>query len=302
VTRRRRKRRSILVPLLALAASAAAGYLVLRRGAEPPRAVETTPKVPTPAPTRPRTRPAATPRRSALPSDFESAGGEPRAALALVVDDVGFDADALRRLGDLDGPLSLAVIPSAPFAHEAAALAARKKWDLLVHLPMEGASGSPAESGAIGPADDDGTIAARVAHAIDAVPGASGLNNHQGSRATSDVRVVRAMLEVVGARGLFFLDSRTTAATVAETEARKLGIPTVARDVFLDDAAAEAASPGGKEAALEKAWADARSVASRKGSCVVIAHPRKETLGFLAAHLARGAPPFRRVRVSQLAD
>ena len=84
--------------------------------------------------------------------------------------------------------------------------------------------GGGSEKDAVGPDDDDVTIAARVARAIDGVPGATGLNNHQGSRATSDPRVVRAVLDVVGRRGLFFLDSRTTASSVGETEARRLRV------------------------------------------------------------------------------
>jgi len=277
------------------------GIYLWRDGAAP--RAETTAPTPAPSatPLERRAAPAArTPRVAGLPPDFESAGDGTRPALALVIDDMGYDEEAIRRLGALDGPLALAVIPSAPHAREAAALATRKRWDLLVHLPMAGGEGAPGEAEAIGAADDDATIARRVASAIEAVPGASGLNNHEGSRATADARVVHAVLEVVGARGLFFLDSRTTPATVAESEARRLGIPTVARDVFLDDAATEASAPGGAAGALAAAWRDALAKAAKKGSCVLVAHPRRETLDFLEAHLA-GAP-VRRVRVSQLAD
>ncbi|HKC23532.1 MAG TPA: divergent polysaccharide deacetylase family protein [Thermoanaerobaculia bacterium] len=305
MTTRRRKRRSLLVPLLALAACAGLVAVYFWRDREtaprPSAATEPTP-IPLVVERSAARAPARTPRRGSAPgaADFESAAAERRPALALVVDDVGFDLASIQRLGELDGPLALAVIPSAPHAKEAAALAARKKWDLLVHLPMSGADGAPSEADAVGPADDDATIAARVGRAIDAVPGARGLNNHQGSRATADPRVVRAVLEVVGTRGLFFLDSRTSPKTVAEREARRLGIPAVARDVFLDDAATEAAAPGGVADALEKAWKSALSVAARKGSCVLVAHPRKETLDFLAARLA--SAPARRVKVSELAD
>jgi polysaccharide deacetylase 2 family uncharacterized protein YibQ len=300
--RRGRKKKSRL-PFLALLACAGIGVYLYRqeadrpvsRTAEPTRTPPAAEK-PTPAPRRT----AAPKRRAARAADFEPEGRESAPALALVLDDVGFDAKALERLGSFEGPLALAVIPTAPLARQAAALAVRKKWDLLVHLPMEPEAGN-AEASSVGPKDDDATIAARVARAIEEVPGATGLNNHQGSRATADARVVRAVLQVVGERDLFFLDSRTTAASVAEAEARKLGIRTVARDVFLDDAATEASSPGGTSAALEKAWESARAVAAKKGACVLIAHPHKETLDFLSARLASAAG-LRRVRVSQLAD
>jgi uncharacterized protein len=303
---RRRRRRSILPKLFAVAAVAALVGVYFWREKEsvrPATGREAPSTAATPAPLpRPSPKAAPTARPGSLPFDFESAGEKARPVLALVLDDVGFDEDALRRLAAVDGPLALAVIPNAPHAREAAALASKKGWDLLVHLPMSGADGAPAEPDAIGSADDDATIAARVARAIDAVPGAKGLNNHQGSRATADPRVVRAMLEVVGSHGLFFLDSRTTAGTVAENEARRLGIPTIARDVFLDDEKTEAEA-GGAQAGLEASWRAALAKARKKGSCVLIAHPRKETLDFLAPKLAAGGTAgLTRVKVSELAD
>jgi len=246
--------------------------------------------------------PAATPRPSSVPSDFEPARGSGQGAIAVVIDDVGNADGSLERLARLDGPLAIAVLPGAPRAREAAALAKRKGWDLLVHLPMEGARG-PAEPETISSGDEDAEIARRVAAAIDRVPGASGLNNHQGSLATADRRVVRAVLSVVRERGLFFLDSRTSAASVAAEEARALGLATIPRDVFLDDARAEAAAEGGAPEALAAAWSRSLALAASKGHAVVIGHPSASTVDFLAASLpgleGRGVL---RVKVSELVD
>lgn len=221
--------------------------------------------------------------------------------MAILIDDLGFEDGSLARLEALDGPLSVAVLPDAPRALEAAALAKRKGWDLLVHLPMAPESGRRQEKGTIGPEDDDATIAAAVARAFERVPGAIGLNNHQGSRATADVRVVKAMLSVVKERGLFFVDSRTTPATVAEREARAMGVPALSRDVFLDDKETEASA--GTEEALEEAWKRMREVAVKKGTSIVIGHPHSETLDFLARHLPElDRSDLRRVKVSQLLD
>lgn len=228
--------------------------------------------------------------------------GGAKGVLALVLDDVGYDEGSLGRLSAFRGPIALAVLPDAPHATEAAALARGKGWDLLVHLPMAPESGK-AERSSIGPADTDQTIAERVNQALERVPGAVGLNNHQGSKATADPRVVRAMLGVVRDRGLFFLDSRTTAASVAEREARALGISTLVRDVFLDDAATEAASKGGTGEALDAAWGRALDVIRHKGSCILIAHPHRSTLDFLAGRLTTlPASGPRLVKVSELVD
>lgn len=250
----------------------------------------------------PRPTPPATARSArALPSDFEPADRRRGGVVAVVVDDVGYDERALETLARWDVPLAVAVIPSAPLASRAVSLAREKGWDLLVHLPMEPESG-PSEAEAIGVRDDDEAIRGRVLAALAKTPGAIGINNHQGSKATANTRVVRAVLSVVKEKGLFFLDSRTTNASVAGAEAAAIGVPFLARDVFLDDVAAETSAKGGAPEALEAAWERALLLAARKGQAIVIGHPRKETLAFLSEKLGllgkKEGP--RAVRVSEL--
>lgn len=291
-----------LALLAGLAFLFALAFLWLRYARPPAASPQPTPTpvptiaVPTPVPTA-----TAVPRPTSVPPDFEPAAGTGRGAIAVVIDDVGNADGSLARLERLSGPLAIAVLPDAPLAREAAALAKRKGWDLLVHLPMAGSRG-PYEPGTIS-SDDDATIARRVSEAIAAVPGAIGLNNHQGSVATADRRVVRAVLSVVRAKGLFFLDSKTSAASVATEEARALGLATIPRDVFLDDARAEAAAIGGAPEALETAFARALSTAAAKGHAVVIGHPHAATVDFLALRFPSLAKSgVLRVRVSELVD
>lgn len=286
-----------LVVLFAIAV----GALRLLRAPGPAASVPS--PVPSPSPTPlPAPSPSPTPRPSAVPADFEPAAGTASGAIAVVIDDVGNADGSLERLEKLSGPLAIAVLPGTPRARAAAELARRKGWDLLVHLPMAGARG-PLEPGTISSEDDDAAIARRVADAVAAVPGATGLNNHQGSVATADRRIVRAVLTAVRDRGLFFLDSKTSPASVAEEEARALGLATIPRDVFLDDARAEAAAAGGAPEALGAAWARALGVASAKGHAVVIGHPHAATVDFLALRLPELARRgVLRVRVSELVD
>jgi polysaccharide deacetylase 2 family uncharacterized protein YibQ len=112
---------------------------------------------------------------------------------------------------------------------------------------------------------------------------------------------MRAVLAVVKEKGLFFLDSRTTNASVAEAESAGMGVPFLARDVFLDDVAAETAAKGGPPEALDAAWARAVALAAKRGEAVVIGHPRRETLAFLEKRLAsEKSAGARLVRVSEL--
>lgn len=290
----------LLAGLVVLFALAAGALWVLR--SRPPAPAPVAAPAPPPAPPTVTPLPVVRSRPAPVPADFEAARGSGRGAIAVVIDDVGNADGSLERLARLEGPLAIAVLPGAPRAREAAALAKRKGWDLLVHLPMEGARG-PAEPETISSGDGDAEIARRVAAAIDRVDGASGLNNHQGSLATADRRVVRAVLSVVRQRGLFFLDSRTSAASVAAEEARALGLATIPRDVFLDDARAEASAEGGAPEALATAWSRALGLAASRGHAVVIGHPSASTVDFLAVSLpALDGRGVLRVKVSELVD
>jgi polysaccharide deacetylase 2 family uncharacterized protein YibQ len=303
VTRRKaragRGLRGALLVVLGVGFGSGATYFV--RGCA--RRPEPTSSAPRPAPAVPTVRPAppaAARPTPPLPSDFEPVDHGHGGVLAIVIDDIGFDPPSRTLLASLEGPLALAVIPNAPHGAEAARLAQEKSWDLLVHLPMDPEAGR-AEKDSLGPKDDDAAIRAGVLAALARIPGALGINNHQGSKATADARVVRDVLEVVKEKGLLFLDSRTTAASVAGAEAAKLGVPFLARDVFLDDAATESADPGGAPGALEAAWERGIALAKKRGQAIVIAHPRKETLAFLSEKIGLlGKEGPRLVRVSDL--
>lgn len=287
-------RRAALV--LAAVAVLAAGVLYCRgrESVSPPpaRASRAGPAAPRPEP-----------RPSGVPSDFESVERGPAGVVAVVLDDLGYDEQPLTVLARWEGPLAVAVIPGTPHAERAVSLANEKRWDLLVHLPMEPESGS-SETESIGTRDGDAVIRGRILAALARMPGAVGLNNHQGSKATADPRVMRAVLAVVKEKSLFFLDSRTTNASVAAGEAASMGVPFLARDVFLDDVAAETAAKGGVPEALDAAWKRALDIAAKNGQAIVIGHPRKETLASLGPKLEalkqRSGPGARAVRVSEL--
>ncbi len=268
------------------------------RRSEPPSSA---PRPASAVPTARPAPPAAARPIPTLPSDFDPVDHGPGGVLAIVIDDIGFDPPSRTLLASLEGPLALAVIPSSPHGAEAARLAREKGWDLLVHLPMDPEAGR-AEKDSLGPKDDDAAIRAGVLAVLARFPGALGINNHQGSKATADARVVREVLEVVKERKLFFLDSRTTPGSVAGAEAAKLGVPFLARDIFLDDAATESADPGGAPGALQTAWEKGIGLAKKQGQAIVIGHPRKETLAFLLEKigLLGGKEGPRLVRVSEL--
>ena len=201
--------------------------------------------------------------------------GSPNPRLAIIIDDLGNDRAAGRSVISLRFPLTVSVLPQLPFSAELAEEAYRRGDQVLLHLPMQ------AESGVMAPELTElrvGMSAPQVRSALagmlETVPHVVGVNNHEGSRATSDPALMDALMPALRERGLFFVDSRTTAATVAYGAAERAGIAAASRKVFLDD------TP--ERDAIRKQLATAVADALRDGSAIAIGHPHPETIAALA--------------------
>ncbi|RDV83457.1 divergent polysaccharide deacetylase family protein [Ammonifex thiophilus] len=169
------------------------------------------------------------------------AGGKlhaPRARVAIVIDDFAGPSEkkGTQEFLSLNKPLTFAVLPNYPLSAPTAREAVKAGFEVLVHLPMEPLKGNPSwlGPGAIYVNLSDEEIERRVERAIASVPGAVGMNNHMGSRATADPRVMRAVLKVAKRHNLFFLDSKTTNKSVIPQIAEELGVPYAEDGLFLD--------------------------------------------------------------------
>lgn len=166
----------------------------------------------------------------AASADYE---GTPRAAI--IIDDWGLPTEAASAMLNLPLNLNMAVIPFNSKSQDLARRGLERGWEVLVHLPMQ-PLGSRFDAGSglirVGMSNDE--IADLTRRAFDDIPGADGANNHMGSRATADERVMRTVFAEVRARGWFFVDSRTTARSVVPQSAREAGIPYGINSVFLD--------------------------------------------------------------------
>ena len=207
--------------------------------------------------------------------------GAQAATAALVIDDLGHNRDRARRALALPPPLAVAVLPDAPYARLIAGAADRAGIELLVHLPMEGHKSQPPRM-ALHDGMTNEELRRRVRVALGRVPGAIGISNHMGSVLTEDRRamtVVMRELRAAPRAPLVFLDSRTTADTVAEAAAVRAGIGTAARDVFLDNER--------EPAAIERQLHHWLARAERTGCALAIGHPYPETLAVLERLLPR---------------
>jgi polysaccharide deacetylase 2 family uncharacterized protein YibQ len=215
--------------------------------------------------------------------------------VAILIDDLGNDAAAVDRISRWPFPIAGAVLPELAGSARAAEELEASGKEVLLHVPMEPA-GFPAVRpgpGVLLRSQADAEITDTLEKDLASVPGAVGVNNHMGSAATTDARVMRAVARVLARRGLFFVDSRTTAATVAEEVVREQGVPAVSRRVFLDDVATE---PG-----VETALAGLLTHARSDGSALAIGHPHPATLAVLERELPKlQHQGVRLVRVKEL--
>ena len=214
--------------------------------------------------------------------------------LAIILDDMGYDRSAADAAFALQFPITLSVIPHLPHSAEVAEEAYRRGDQVLLHLPMEAEAGEtkaePIELRVGMKADQ---VERDLDSMLETVPHAAGVNNHQGSRATADAKLMGELMPALRRRGLFFVDSRTTAATVAYDAAARAGVRSASRKVFLDDTA-------NRDAILSQIDLAARD-ATRDGFAIAIGHPHPATIAALVEAVPRlEASGVRFVFVSQV--
>ena len=290
---RRGRRVSPATVFFAVLSVALAIALYLKTRPTPP-APAPAPAVRSPRPTAPRARtapPKASPTKSARAAIPPGTTG----LAAIVIDDLGNELGPAERIASWKAPVAGAVLPGVAYSAAAARALARGGKEVLLHLPMEPAGYPKVRPGpgVILRSQSDAEIVRTLESDLATVPGVVGVNNHMGSAATADPRVMRVVAGVLSDRGLFFLDSRTTDATVAERTAEEASVPAVSRRIFLDDVETEEA--------VSRQLAELVRRAQEEGSAVAIGHPYPATLTVLEREMpglaARGV---RLVRVGEL--
>jgi polysaccharide deacetylase 2 family uncharacterized protein YibQ len=201
--------------------------------------------------------------------------GQP--AIAVVMDDLGLNRRGTAALNQLKAPLTLSFLPYAGALEQQAEAGRAAGHELMLHLPMEPAGhewpGPNALLSSLTPPD----MASRLRAQLLSFGGFVGINNHMGSLLTAERGPMALVMAELRARGLLFLDSRTTAQSVAAAEARRAGVAHAVRDVFLDSETSLAA--------IRRQLALTEQIARRRGSAVAIGHPHDATIEALRGWL-----------------
>jgi polysaccharide deacetylase 2 family uncharacterized protein YibQ len=245
--------------------------------------------------------------RAALPPAANPAGKKPLPAaaahpsrpaakgkIAVILDDAGYQNALLKTFLEFPGKLTISVLPGLPGSAEAARMISRARKQMMLHLPMEPSHGENPGPEAILTSLDDAAILRLTAKHLDSLPGISGVNNHMGSRATENQRVMRLVLGLLKERGLYFIDSRTTAHSAGPRTARELGLRCRERSVFLDNEQ--------DEASIRKYFEAGKAIAADRGWAIMIGHVWCARLAALLPRLyeAARAEGYEFVFVSEL--
>ena len=214
--------------------------------------------------------------------------------VAIIIDDLGYDRKIAQQFSELDAVLTFSILPHSPFQKDIARISRNKGFETILHLPME-----PIEYPHIDPGP--GTLLTsmtpnelilQLENDLDAVPYIKGVNNHMGSRLTTESSQMYQIFSILKKRGLFFIDSRTTPDTLCRPSARLFQIPFAQRDIFLDH---------NQEAAfIRQQIKKLIQIAKRNGQAVGIGHPYPMTYKILREMLPDLQKEVRLVPTSEI--
>jgi polysaccharide deacetylase 2 family uncharacterized protein YibQ len=220
------------------------------------------------------------------------AGARPR--VAIIIDDIGYDRGLARRFMAFDVPLTFSVLPESPFKDTLVKEIRGRGLELMLHQPMQ-----PREypevnpgPGALLSAMSADELIAQLERNLDRLPGVRGVNNHMGSQLTTESSRMYQVFSVLKKRNLYFVDSRSTAATVCRPSARMFQVPFAERDIFLDhfqDARF-----------IRKQFRQLVKEARKHGQAVAIAHPHRVTVDIFKEMLPELQRQVELVPASQL--
>jgi polysaccharide deacetylase 2 family uncharacterized protein YibQ len=207
------------------------------------------------------------------------AAPEPRSTVVLIIDDLGYQWRNGMAMVELPGKLNLAVLPHTPHGARLAEAGFAAGKEILLHAPMSNRAGEPVERGALTATMSRAAFDATLTEALAAVPHVRGVNNHMGSELTEYPLQMGWVMQTLLRRDLYFVDSRTSAETVAASTAADFSVPHLSRSVFLDN---ERSRP-----AIDHFFRRLLARAEEDGIAVGIGHPYPETADYLREAIPR---------------
>lgn len=203
---------------------------------------------------------------------FESIDQDTLGVIVLVIDDFGYRNDNISDgFLNLSIPITCAIIPGHTASKKFAEKAVSYGKEVIIHMPMESENYSPGEDEyKLLTSMTSELLENKLIQAFESLPEAIGMNNHQGSKATSDSKTMTVLASVLKDRGKYFIDSRTSSLTIGEKTMISFGVPTARRNIFLDN--------NNDLDKIEEQMNKLANSAKKNGVAVGLGHARKNTL------------------------
>jgi polysaccharide deacetylase 2 family uncharacterized protein YibQ len=204
--------------------------------------------------------------------------------VAFVIDDVAYETVSMDHFASLGIPLTFAILPREKHSKQLAQKATAMKFAVMLHLPMEPLDvvhNDPGPSG-LYLKMSDAELKKQFDRDVASVPDIVGINNHMGSAFTENEAKMTLVMQWVKKRNLYFLDSRTSTKSVVCRAARRVGVPCLANETFLDNED----SVKGIEHQLDQVL----KLALKRGETIAIGHYRRK---YLVQALSEKLPEFK---------
>lgn len=202
--------------------------------------------------------------------------------IAIIIDDIGYSYSSGKQVANLHPGLTLSILPDTENAVQLSDYAQNKGREIMLHLPMQSTTGHHAsEAATLNLDQSEGEFKASVYDYLSRFPGVSGVNNHMGSLLTRHPGHMGWLMETLNEYpSMYFVDSRTHAATVAAQVAREYAIPSSQRDVFLDN-------DKESRSAIRQQIRLLGKLATRNDFALGIGHPYRTTISVLREEIPR---------------
>ena len=206
---------------------------------------------------------------------FEDIYQDTLGVIVLVIDDFGYRNDNISDgFLNLKIPITCAIIPGHTASKKFAEKAVSHGKEVIIHMPMESENYSPGEDEyKLLTSMTSELLENKLIQAFESLPEAIGMNNHQGSKATSDSKTMTVLASVLKDRGKYFIDSRTSSLTIGEKTMISFGVPTARRNIFLDN--------NNDLDRIEEQMNKLANSAKKNGVAVGLGHARKNTLSVI---------------------
>lgn len=205
------------------------------------------------------------------------AGAMPK--ISIIIDDLGNHLDEDNRVTRLPGPVTCSILPRTFLSLSIAEQCHAQHKTVMLHAPMQAIRPHRLGFGGLTIAMDEQQFTSVLLKDIDAIPYVAGVNNHMGSLLTQCTAAMRWLMKAIKLKNLFFVDSLTSDNSVASSIAKDFGVPTIKRDIFLDNIA--------NYEQIDAQFQALISIARRKGRAVAIGHPYPATIAYLEQNLPK---------------